>query len=62
MGKGVVFLTEEQDADLLDRLGLDVYDYYMDKLSTYIIENNARIRNHYETILKWWKEDGRIQR
>ena len=62
LGKGVVFLTEEQDADLLDRLGLDVYDYYMDKLSTYIIENNARIRNHYETILKWWKEDGRIQR
>ena len=62
LGKGVVLLTEEQDADLLDRLGLDVYDYYMDKLSTYIIENNARIRNHYETILKWWKEDGRIQR
>lgn len=62
LGKGVVLLTEEQDADLLDRLGLDVYDYYMDKLSTYIIENNARIRNHYETILKWWREDGRIQR
>lgn len=62
LGKGVVLLTEEQDADLLDRLGLDVYDYYMDKLSTYIIQNNAHIRNHYETILKWWREDGRIQR
>ena len=62
LGKGVVLLTEEQDADLLDRLGLDVYDYYMDKLSTYIIQNNAHIRNHYETILKWWREDRRIQR
>ena len=61
LGKGVVMLTEEQEADLLDRLGLDLYDFYMDKLSTFIINNNAKVKNHYETILKWWREDRRLR-
>ena len=61
LGKGVVMLTEAQEIDLLDRLGIDLYDHYMDKLSTYIIDNNARVKNHYETILKWWREDSQIR-
>ena len=62
LGRGVVFMSDAQFDDLLDRMGLDTFDYYMQKLSNYIIQNNAQIRNHYETILKWWGEDGRIQR
>ena len=62
LGQGVVFMSDAQFDDLLDRMGLDTFDYYMQKLSNYIIQNNAQIRNHYETILKWWAEDGRIQR
>lgn len=62
LGQGVVFMSDAQFDDLLDRMGLDTFDYYMQKLSNYIIQNNAKIRNHYETILKWWAEDGRIQR
>ena len=62
LGQGVVFMSDAQFDDLLDRMGLDTFDYYMQKLSNYIIQNNAQIRNHYETILKWWGEDGRIQR
>ena len=61
MGKGVVLLTEEQIGSLLDKMGVDAFDYYVDKLSCFIIKNGAKVKNHYETILKWWKEDARLQ-
>ena len=57
LGKGVVFLSEDQISDLLDRMGLETFDYYVDKLSSFIIKNDAKVRNHYETILKWWHTD-----
>ena len=62
LGKGVVFLSDIQISDLLDQMGLDTFDYYVDKLSTFIIKNNAHVNNHYETILRWWKEDGIVRR
>ena len=58
LGKDVVFLSEVQLEDLLDKMGLEAFDYYVDKLSTFIINNDAHVRNHYETILRWWREDG----
>lgn len=61
LGKGVVFLSEAQIADLLDRLGLDAFNYYVDKLSRFILDKGARVKNHYETILKWWEEDAAIR-
>lgn len=60
LGKGVVLLTQEQVADLLEQLGLDSFDYYVERLADYIIKNQCKIRNHYETILKWWNEDRRV--
>ena len=60
LGKGVLFLSQEQMDDLLDRMGIETFDYYADKLSRFIIDKNARVKNHYETILKWWSEDGKI--
>lgn len=57
LGKGVVALTDEQIDSLLEKLGLEMFDFYVDKLSAFIIKNNARVKNHYETILKWWRED-----
>ena len=62
LGKNVVFLSEDQISDLLDKMGLSTFDYYVDKLSTFIIDNGAKVRNHYETILKWWNEDSSIRR
>lgn len=62
MGKGVLTLSDEQMEDLLDLLGLDVFDYYTDKLSTFIIENDAKVANHYETILKWWRQDSGLEK
>ena len=57
LGKGVVALTDAQIEDLLEQLGLDMFDFYVDKLSNFIIKNKARVKNHYETILRWYQED-----
>jgi hypothetical protein len=61
-GQGVLFLSDAQMDDLLDKLGsIEAFDYYMDKLSNFIIENDAKVKNHYETILKWWREDSAVR-
>lgn len=62
LGKGVVFISDDQFSDLLDRMDLETFNYYVDKLSNFIISNNAHVKNHYETILRWWHEDGAIRR
>ena len=61
LGKGVVLLTDEQIGSLLDKMGVDAFDYYLDKLSSFIIKNGAKVKNHYETILKWWQEDAAVR-
>ena len=61
LGKGVVLLTDEQIGDLLDRLGLEVFDHYVDKLSTFIVNKGARVASHYDTILKWWMQDSGLR-
>lgn len=60
LGKGVVFLTPEQDEDLMDKLGFEGYNRYIEKLADFIIKNNAKVANHYQTILKWHEEDTRV--
>lgn len=59
LGKGVVFLTDEQTEDLLDRMGLECFDYYVDRLSRFILEKRASVKNHYKTLLRWWQEDSK---
>lgn len=61
LGKGVVLLTDDQIASLLDVIGMDAFDHYVDKLSCFIIDKDAKVKNHYETILKWWREDAAVQ-
>ena len=61
LGKNVVFLSDEQFSDLLDRMDIETFNHYVDKLSTFIIKNDAHVKNHYETILKWWREDGAVR-
>ena len=57
LGKGVVLLTDAQQEALLDKLGFDAFNHYIDKLSTFIITKGAKVSNHYQTILKWATED-----
>ena len=61
LGKGVVFLSDEQVEDLLDKLGVDAFDYYVEKLAAFIIDKGKRVKNHYTTILKWWREDSGLE-
>ena len=56
-GREVVMLSDEQISSLRERLGEDVYQGYLDRLSSFIIEKRAKIKNHYETIMKWYVED-----
>ncbi len=62
LGKNVVYLTDRQLGDLMDRLGLDAFNRYVERLATFIIENNAHIKSHYDTILKWWEEDSQVSK
>lgn len=56
-----VMLSENQVADLLDKLGLEAFNYYLAKLSSYISENGD-VKSHYATILKWYKQDSAVAR
>ena len=60
LGKNVVFLSEQQIADLLEKMDLDAFDYYVDRLATYILNTGAKPKNHHATILKWWREDSEV--
>lgn len=57
LGRNVVYLTDRQMDKLIDMLGLDAFDRYVARLADFIIEKNAHVKNHFETILKWYKED-----
>jgi hypothetical protein len=57
LGRNVVYLSDRQMANLLDILGLDAYNRYVTRLAEFIIDKKAHVKNHYETILKWYKED-----
>ena len=62
LGKNVVFLSDNQIEDLLERMDIDTFDHYVGKLSSFIIKNDAHVKNHYETILRWWEEDSTLRR
>lgn len=58
LGRGVVYLTDAQMDSLLEKLGLDEFNRYVERLADFIIANpQARIKSHYKTILKWCEED-----
>lgn len=62
LGKGVVYLTDSQLHDLMDRLGLDAFNRYVDRLATFIIDKKAHVNNHYDTIIKWYTEDSQVKK
>ena len=62
LGKGVVYLTDSQLGDLMDRLGLDAFNRYVDRLANFIIDKNAHVKSHYDTILKWYEEDTKVSK
>lgn len=62
LGKGVVYLSDNQLHDLMDRLGHDAFNRYVARLATFIIEKEAHVNNHYDTIIKWYTEDSQVKK
>jgi hypothetical protein len=60
LGKGVVFLSDKQFGNLIELLGIDAFDRYLARLAEFIIDKNAHVKSHYDTILKWYKEDSKV--
>ena len=60
VGKGVVYLSQNQMEELLDKIGFDAFNHYVEKLANFIIEKDAKVANHYATILKWVREDAEV--
>lgn len=59
-GKSVVQLSQAQVGELLERMGVNRFSEYVDRLAKGIIHGQMPFENHYETILKWWEEDGSV--
>lgn len=57
LGRGVICMSDFQMNLLIDKMGVDMFDYYCGKLASYIIKNDATVKSHYETILKWFTDD-----
>ena len=57
LGKGVIVLSEFQIDVLLSKMGIEMFDRYVAKLSDWILNNGDVAKSHYSTILKWWTED-----
>jgi predicted phage replisome organizer len=52
LGKGVVMLSPEQDADLLDKLSLEEYDHYVSVVADCILNGKPfKRKTHYQAIL-----------
>lgn len=56
-----VILSENQMGDLLAKMGLEMFDEYVFRLDNYLEDTGYCIKNHYETILKWYNEDRGIK-
>lgn len=56
---GNIMLTENQVGDLLDKIGLDAFDYYTARVSKFI-DKGGYVKNPYQTILEWYEEDSKI--
>lgn len=60
--KDKVILSDYQVEDLLNKMGLEVFDEYILRLNNYINKTGYTIKNHYETLLKWYTEDRGIKK
>ena len=54
----VVELSPRQVSELMEIMGSQEFSRYVLKLSDFIRRNDANVKDHYATILKWWREDG----
>ena len=56
---GNIMMTDNQVGDLLDKFGLDAFDYYTARVSEFI-NKGGYVKSPYQTILKWYEEDSKV--
>ena len=62
LGKGVVLLSQEQMDDLLDKLSLEEFDYYVGVVADCILKGKQyKKKTHYQAILDMAQQDRRIK-
>lgn len=61
LGKGVLLISDDQIENLLDRMGLDAFNYYTEKLAKLLLEDKVKSKNHYATIMRWYLEDSEVE-
>lgn len=62
LGKGVVFLSQEQMDDLLEKLSLEEFDYYVGVVADCILKGKPfRKKTHYQAILDMAIADRKIK-
>ena len=62
LGKGVVFLSKQQIDDLLDKLSLEEFDYYVGVVADCILSGKQyKRKTHYQAILDMAQADRKIK-
>lgn len=62
LGKGVVFLSQEQMDDLLEKLSLEEFDYYVGVVADCILKGKPfRKKTHYQAILDMAVADRKVK-
>lgn len=54
---GNVRLTPAEKQKLIERMGLESFEYYVTNLDLFIGQNGRRYKSHYATLLNWYRKD-----
>ena len=58
----LTMMTMEQHLDLTKKLGREALDYYIARIEGTLIScPGMYLKNHYKTILKWAREDAKLE-
>ena len=62
LGQGVVFLSEEQQSDLLDKLSIDEFNKYVGIIAECELKGQKyKKKSHYQAILEMVAKDRGVQ-
>ena len=61
IGKGVVFLSDEQMGDLLDKMSIEEFDYYVGVVADSELKGHKyKKKTHYQAILDMVAKDRKV--
>lgn len=60
LGRGVVLLSPVQECLFLDITNdYEIFNYYIELLADFIIKKNPKLKSHFNTLMKWYKDNFR---